>query len=171
MLINKNCASDQIVLYQPFIYRRHSGYGWKSECLKLAFPNARVVTDCSIIRGFDGIVIALRGITSENAFYRPPFYYPKEIAALSTVKGKVILYSSCEFDSLPASVSNLIPRADILVVVSKFMTELFPDSDCRIIRPPVKDLPYKAKSGRTYRIGGLIHPARRRNLQAWVELR
>jgi len=22
MLINKNCASDQIVIYQPFIYRR-----------------------------------------------------------------------------------------------------------------------------------------------------
>jgi hypothetical protein len=171
MPISKDCASDPIVIYQPFIYRRHSGYGWKSECLKLAFPNARVVTDCSIIRGFDGIVIALRGITSENAFYRPPFYYPKEIAALSTVKGKVILYTSWEFDTLPASVSNLIPRADILVVVSKFMTELFPDSDCRIIRPPVKDLPYKVKSGRTYRIGGLIHPARRRNLQAWVELR
>jgi hypothetical protein len=111
MPISKDCASDQIVIYQPFIYRRHSGYGWKSECLKLAFPNARVVTDCSIIRGFDGIVIALRGITSENAFYRPPFYYPKEIAALSTVKGKVVLYTSWEFDTLPASVSNLIPIA------------------------------------------------------------
>jgi hypothetical protein len=65
---------EQIVIYQPFIYRCHSGYGWKSECLKLAFRNARVVTDCSAIRNFDGIVIALRGITSENAFYRPPFY-------------------------------------------------------------------------------------------------
>ena len=116
-------------------------------------------------------MIALRGMTSENAFYKPPFYYPKEIAALSTVKGKVILCTSWEFDTLPASVSGLIPRADILVVLSQFMTELFPDSDCRVIRPPVKDLPYKAKSGRTYRIGGLIHPARRRNLQAWVELR
>jgi hypothetical protein len=38
MPISKDCASDQIVIYQPFIYRRHSGYGWKSECLKLAFP-------------------------------------------------------------------------------------------------------------------------------------
>jgi glycosyltransferase involved in cell wall biosynthesis len=161
----------QIIIYQQSIYRRHSGYGWLSECLKLAFPNARVVTDCSVIRNFDGIVIALRGITFENTFCRPPFYYPKEIAALSTVKGKVILYTSWEFNTLPASVSNFIPRADIFAVISKFMTELFPDSDCHVIRPPVKDLPYKVKSVRTYRVGGLIHPARRRNLQAWVELR
>jgi len=169
--MRRNLTKEQIIIYQPFVYRRYSGYGWKSECLKLAFPDACIVTDGASIRNFDGIVIALRGITSENAFFRPPFYYPKEIASLSTVKGKVILYTSWEFDTLPASVSNLIPRADILVVVSKFMTELFPDSDCVIIKPPIKDLPYKAKSGRTYRIGGLIHPARRRNLNAWVELR
>ena len=75
MLANKEeVAMERIVIYQPFVYRRHSGYGWKSECLKLAFRNARVVTDCSAIRNFDVIVIALRGITSENAFYRPPFY-------------------------------------------------------------------------------------------------
>jgi len=171
MAMLQETTGEQIIIYQPFIYRRHSGYGLKSECLKLAFPNARVVTDAASVRNFDGIVIALRGITSENAFFRPPFYYPKEIAALSTVKGTVILYTSWEFDTLPASTSNLIPRADILVVVSKFMTEIFPDSQCVVIKPPVKNLPYKAKSGRTYRIGGLIHPARRRNLSAWVELR
>jgi len=163
--------NGQVIIYQPFIYRKHSGYGWESECLRLAFPNARIVTESASIRNFDGIVIALRGITSENAFFRPPFYYPKEIAALSTVKGTVILCTSWEFDTLPASISNLIPRADILVVMSPFMTELFPNSECVVIRPPVKNLPYKAKTGRTYRIGGLIHPARRRNLNAWVELR
>jgi hypothetical protein len=171
MAVDKEMMNYPIVIYQPFVYRRYSGYGWKSECLRRAFPQARIVTDSTLIRNFDGIVIALRGITAENAFYRPPFYYPKEIAVLSTVKGKVILYTSWEFDTLPASISSLIPRADILVVVSRFMTELFPDTDCRVIRPPVKDLPYKTKSGRTYRIGGVIHPARRRNLHAWVDLR
>jgi len=38
MAMLQETTGEQIIIYQPFIYRRHSGYGLKSECLKLAFP-------------------------------------------------------------------------------------------------------------------------------------
>ena len=162
-----------IAIYEPFLYRRHSGYGWIERCLLDAYPHAIQVTDPVVLRNFDGHVICLRGMTDEMAFYRPPFYYPKESAILATVKGKVIYRTTWEFITLPASIINLLPRADAIVVPSKFLRDIvLQQFSCVYLVPdPVKPFRYRKKYTRTYRIGGMIHPSRRRNLDGWRKLR
>ncbi len=161
----------EIVIYEPFIYRRKSGYGWIHHCLMEAYPTTKIVTDPTKLFGFEGSVICLRGMTDEMASYRPPFYYPKEIAILSTVKGLVINRTTWEYETLPAPIVNLMPRADIIVVPSRWLVKLFPNANVVVIPDPVKNLQYRKKSGRSFRIGGMIHPSKRRNTEAWLILR
>jgi len=162
-----------IVIYEPFVYRNYSGYGWLHHCLKLAYPHAKIVTDPLVLRNFDGDVICLRGMTDEMSFYRPPFYYPKEVAILSTVKGLVVHKTTWEYESLPAPIINLFPRADAIVVPSRFLKErvLRGMRNVFVIPDPIKPLRYRKKAGRTFRIGGMLHPSKRRNLSGWVTLR
>jgi len=162
-----------IVIYEPFVYRRHSGYGWLHYCLKQAYPHAKLATDPLVLRDFDGDVICLRGMTDEMAFYRPPFYYPKEIAVLSTIKGSVVHRTTWEYETLPAPIANLFPRADAIVVPSRFLKDRVFNgmSNVFVIPDPVKPFRYRKKSGRTFRIGGMVHPSKRRNLDGWIILR
>jgi hypothetical protein len=173
MPASKGRASGQIAIYEPFIYRRHSGYGWVQRCLELAYPNAKLVTDPLALRNFEGDVICLRGMTDEMAFYKPPFYYPREIAVLSTVRGLVIHRTTWEYDSIPAPIINLFPRADVIIVPSKFLKDriLSGFRNVFVIPDPIKPLRHRKKAGRTFRIGGMLHPSKRRNIEGWLILR
>jgi hypothetical protein len=130
-----------------------------------------MVTDASALWWAEADVWCIRGLTDEQAFDRPPFYAPKEHYALATVRGAVIHHTTWEFETLPAPIIGKLPRADHLVVPSRFLARVYCGLPVSVIPLPIKPFRYHLRVNRTLRIGGLIHPSRRRNLAGWRALR
>jgi hypothetical protein len=155
----------------PFLFRPQSGYGWATQCFREALGDPEIITDASTLWFIDADIWCVRGMTDEQAFDRPPFYAPKEHYALATVRGAVIHHTTWEFETLPAPIIGKLPRADHLVVPSQFLTRVYRGLPVSVIPLPIKPFRYHLRTHRTFRIGGLVHPSRRRNLAGWQALR
>ena len=89
---------------------------------------------------------------------------------LAATPATVIPYFIWECNYLTIDQYRAVGRADIIVCPSPFLTRLFPLHRTKVLPIPIKNLRYRGRKERTYRIGSILSGHLRKNHRDWKRL-